>query len=183
MAPPPDAPAEGGEFSILQGLSALVRPLVWQRCTVSASVRVGKRTTAVFSGIEFGPNTYFIQGACRVPNNGTAWHMFLILLRDAFERSPHGKFIMGANNEAAGPTRFQQECRTSAYLTSIVQFTYRNSALKFSRLVRSPLPSRSAVRLWPLGFPRGKSARPGARSACRYVADTAPQQVEFARTL
>jgi hypothetical protein len=120
---------KGGEFSMLQGLSALVRPLVWQRCTVSASVRVGKRTTAVFSGIEFGPNTYFIQGACRVPNNGTAWHMFLTLLRDAFERSPHGKFIMGANNEAAGPTRFQQECRTSAYLTSIVQFTYRNTPL------------------------------------------------------
>src|SRR5690242_8071860 len=87
-----------------------------------------KRTTAVFSGIEFGPNTYFIQGACRCPTNGTAWHMFLILLRDAFERSPHGKFIMGANNEAAGPTRFQQECRTSAYLTSIVEFTYRNTA-------------------------------------------------------
>ena len=51
---------------------------------------------AAFSGIEFGKNMYYLTGGSEADNGGAAWHLMLMVIRRAYDRTHgSGKFLMG----------------------------------------------------------------------------------------
>jgi hypothetical protein len=87
---------------------------------------------AGFSGMEFGPNTYYIDGGSLPANKGAAWLIQMVMLKRAWERSSgRGKFIMGyvdyaTHDDAVGGglIRSRKAVKASDYPTSIVTFTF-----------------------------------------------------------
>ncbi len=88
----------------------------------------GRQVLATYFGIEFGDNTYYLEGASRAGNGGAAWYLLLAMLRRAYERHPKGKFIMGYTDKATlqdeGLLRSRAACRVTDYPTSVVRFRY-----------------------------------------------------------
>lgn len=97
--------------------------------TVLASGR-GK-VLAAFSGFQFGANTYYLDGGSTSDNAGASWYLMMHMLREAYDRAPQGRFVMGyidhaIHDEAVGGglVRSRQSCRVTDYETSIVRFRW-----------------------------------------------------------
>lgn len=122
-------------------LRSLFRSVLWRHHAFIATASGGGQTLSLFSGICFGSNTYYLEGASRVSNGGATWHLMLAMLREAFERAPTGKFVMGITEKDADLARSRQQCRVTGHETSVVSFSYTDpgmTACKLSR--RSEVP-------------------------------------------
>jgi hypothetical protein len=99
---------------------------------MSTSVtKAGGRELSCYYGAEFGGNIFYLEGASAPNNGGAAWHLLIAVLRDAYERLPKGKFIMGYidyalhdEDKSSGLLRSRQACRVTDYDTSIVKFAW-----------------------------------------------------------
>ncbi|PHK96312.1 hypothetical protein CR162_02935 [Pseudoroseomonas rhizosphaerae] len=93
-----------------------------------AVARGGGQDMAAFAGIDFGPNTYFLDSGARDTRNGTAWHLMLAMLRRAYGRAPEGHFVMGAQYARdpvdEGLHFSRRQCRAAFLPTSEVSFRY-----------------------------------------------------------
>lgn len=86
---------------------------------------------AAFSGLQFGSSTYYVDGGSASGNSGASWYLMMNMLREAYERDPDGKFVMGyvdyaIHQEAVGGglIRSRRSCRVTDYGTSIVSFVW-----------------------------------------------------------
>ena len=100
---------------------------------VTATARSGADCLATYSGVEFGGNSYYLNGASTPDNGGAAWHLLLAMLRRAWDRGPGPrKFVMGTvqapDDGWEKLDRSRQQCRVSAFPTSVVDFAYRPRA-------------------------------------------------------
>jgi len=103
-----------------------------RRYSLTAIAYDGATPLAGFSGMEFGPNTYYIDGGSLPANKGAAWLIQMVMLKRAWERSSgRGKFIMGyvdyATHDDAiggGLIRSRKAVKASDYPTSIVTFAF-----------------------------------------------------------
>lgn len=89
------------------------------------------RTAAVMTGIDYGNNLFYIDGASLPDNGGAAWHLLIETMRQSYQRHPHGRFVMGVDRGPAGNKegwenleRSRQQCRVSRFPSSRVQFRY-----------------------------------------------------------
>ncbi|WP_146201804.1 GNAT family N-acetyltransferase [Teichococcus aestuarii] len=93
-----------------------------------AVARGGGEDMAAFAGIDFGPNTYFLESGARDTRNGTGWHLMLTMLQRAYGRAPGGYFVMGAQyarDPADEGLHFsRRQCRAAFLPTSEVSFRY-----------------------------------------------------------
>ena len=111
-------------------LRLLLRLIYLGRHAVSAAiVSPSHGTLAVFSGVEFGINSYYLTGGSRAENGGAAWCLLLAILRRTHERTGgKGKFLMGCVQEGSlgwpDLLRSRAQCRVSEFQTSIVSFFY-----------------------------------------------------------
>jgi hypothetical protein len=113
----------------------------------------GATALAGFSGMEFGPNTYYIDGGSLACNKGAAWLIQMVMLKRAWERSSgRGKFIMGyvdyATHDDAiggGLIRSRKAVKADDYPTSIVTFTFDQRS-KFNEPRASAVPPDAAIR-------------------------------------
>jgi hypothetical protein len=92
--------------------------------------RRSQHVHAVFEGISFGENTYYVDSGSLGDNGGSSWLLTLDMIQRAYERSPNGHFITGfsrSNTEIVareGMDFFRHQCRTYAEGTSEVTFRY-----------------------------------------------------------
>ena len=102
----------------------VIRMIALRRYAVVAVASTKSQALAGCSGIDFGDHTYYIEGGCRTPNNGAAWHLLLCMLRRTYGRTGStGKFVMGCGGESStGLARSRQQCRVTSHPTSIVFF-------------------------------------------------------------
>jgi hypothetical protein len=105
-------------------LRSMLRAILWRRHAIIAAARTHDETLAMVSCIEFGANTFYLEGASRPTNGGAAWHLMLSMLKRAFDRDPAGKFVMGVVVDDADLSRSREQCRVSAYPISTITFTY-----------------------------------------------------------
>lgn len=116
----------------------------------TALVQAGGENMAAFSGIDFGANTYFLEAGSRDANNGTSWHLLLGMMARAFERSPTGCFVMGAQYESEprdeGLAFSRRQVRVQRLPTSEVIFSY----VAVRQLTLVPPAPRPAPALEPL---------------------------------
>jgi len=106
--------------------------------TITAVVSAGGRSLAALIEVEFGSNTYFLDGASRQENSGAAWYLQLAMLRRAYERDPaSGKFVMGyvdyathTEERGGGLLRSRRALRVTEYPTSLISLTYQFPATR-----------------------------------------------------
>jgi hypothetical protein len=108
----------------------LLRMVAMREKSFTAIARADGVLSAAFGGIEFGPNTYYLESGAIENNNGLSWFLLLRMLRDAYDRAPLGRFVTGYNLETSdsadvGLSRFRAQCRAVAHPTSEVVFAYR----------------------------------------------------------
>ena len=90
---------------------------------------------AAYYGARIGDNTYYIYGGQKAGSSGANWYLLKEMTREAFERCPTGRFVMGnvdyaIHEEATGGglLRARKALRVSDFDTSIVKFFYGPSA-------------------------------------------------------
>jgi hypothetical protein len=109
-------------------LRLLVRGMAMRHYAISAVARDADRALASFSGIEFGLNTYYLNGGSEADNAGAAWYLMLEMLRRSYRRSSgSGKFLMGPVLETmpgwGNLARSREQCRAADFPTSVVTFS------------------------------------------------------------
>jgi hypothetical protein len=89
------------------------------------------RPLAALSGVDFGPNTYYLDGGSRSDNQGASWYLLTESIRSAYDADPQGRFVMGYVDHAThdesvggGLLRSRQSCRVSDYPTAMVTFDH-----------------------------------------------------------
>ncbi|MFC7609926.1 GNAT family N-acetyltransferase [Teichococcus aestuarii] len=70
-----------------------------------AVARGGGEDMAAFAGIDFGPNTYFLESGARDTRNGTGWHLMLTMLQRAYGRAPGAISSWAPSMRATRPMR------------------------------------------------------------------------------
>ena len=89
------------------------------------------RVQAIFRHVEFGPHTYYLDGATAAGSGGAGWRLMLTLLGRAFARAPEGKLLLGYVYDSTrerlpdGLMRSRRSLRHSDWPTSIVAFDWR----------------------------------------------------------
>jgi hypothetical protein len=115
----------------------LYRRYIWTGKIIhSSSPKVPQRIAAVVSGVEFGENVYYIDGASLPDNNGASWYLLIETMRRAFHKNPRGKFVMGVDRGLSGNNkpgwenlnRSRQQCRVSRFSSSVVKFQVRHGS-------------------------------------------------------
>lgn len=90
--------------------------------------RLDGAPVCAFGGIVFGDNTFFVDSGSIQEDRGTYWHLMSRMLRDAYERAPHGRFVTGAHYEGSpvspGLEFFRHQCRAEGSPTSEFEFRY-----------------------------------------------------------
>jgi hypothetical protein len=96
---------------------------------MTSIVTGGGRVLSSFYGVEFGENTYYLEGASAPNNGGGAWHLLISMLKRSYDRAPKGKFIMGyvdyslhREEVGGGLLRSRRSCRVTDYSTSVIKF-------------------------------------------------------------
>ncbi|MBU8541459.1 GNAT family N-acetyltransferase [Falsiroseomonas tokyonensis] len=107
-----------------QWMRAFLRALIWRRQAFIATVGVCGQTLAMFSGIHFGGNTYYLEGAAPADNEGASWYLMLAMLRQSHEQNPEGRFVMGVADPDANLSRSRDQCRVSEHPASVIAFRY-----------------------------------------------------------
>jgi hypothetical protein len=86
---------------------------------------------AAYLGMEFGENTYYWEAASVPDNQGAQWALLLSSIKEASDRAPKGRFVMGYVNYAihddevgGGLVRSRQAVRAVDFATSVVAFRY-----------------------------------------------------------
>jgi hypothetical protein len=111
---------------------SLARQLSLRRYSHAAYLVDGRRLLAYYSGIAFGRNHYYLEGAARPGEPGTSWYLLLEMIRRAFDATGgQGKFVMGSDDgtqagdkQWEGLRRSRQQCCATKFPTSVVRFTY-----------------------------------------------------------
>jgi hypothetical protein len=123
---------KGIRFQAARVLASYVAAyLASPRYTLTSIVADDTQALAGFSGMEFGPHTYYIDGGSRPANKGAAWALQRSMLQRAWERHPgQATFVMGyvdyaTHDDAVGGglLRSRKAVRASDYNTSVVTFT------------------------------------------------------------
>ena len=125
-------------------------------------------TISLFSGMQFGRNLYYIEGASINQPGGSAWFLLISMLRSTFDRSQGlGTCVLGPDEkeprdpvaQAAWQNLIRQrlQCRAKPYPTSIVTFRFShvvaNSAFAPRESIGLDQPLRIAdTRLSPVTF-------------------------------
>jgi hypothetical protein len=90
--------------------------------------RLNGEPVCAFGGIVFGDNTFFVDSGSIQEDRGSYWHLMSRMLRDAYERAPHGRFVTGAHYEGSpispGLEFFRHQCRAEGSPTSEFEFSY-----------------------------------------------------------
>jgi len=124
---------KGLDFGPAKVLASYVATHVTCRTySLTAIAYDGTTPLAGFSGMEFGANTYYIDGGSAPANKGAAWLIQMVMLKRAWERySGRGKFIMGyvdyaTHDDAVGGglIRSRKAVKASDHPTSVVTFTF-----------------------------------------------------------
>jgi len=107
----------------------LLRTVAMRKYAITAVAIADGQALAAFSGIEFGKNMYYLTGGSEADNGGAAWHLMLMVIRRAYDRTHgSGKFLMGIAQNGGpgweGLARSREQCRATDFPTSIVTFTY-----------------------------------------------------------
>lgn len=140
---------------IRQFLRFAMRLVALRQNNFIAVARGGGQDMAAFAGIDFGPNTYFLESGARDTRNGTGWHLMLTMLQRAYSRAPEGYFVMGAQyarDPADEGLHFsRRQCRASFLPTSEVSFHYDgtppNSMIPLQPQRAQPAPPMEAEEL------------------------------------
>jgi hypothetical protein len=97
-----------------------------------SSARAHGVPLATIFGWSFGDITCYSDGGARVDAPGISWYLLMAVIRQAYHRSPRGKFIMGYFDAAlhdesvgGGLLRSRRSCRVTDYPTSIVNFIWK----------------------------------------------------------
>jgi hypothetical protein len=125
---------KGIRFEALKVLATYVAAYLGSpRYTLTSLVTDDEQALAGFSGMEFGPHTYYIDGGSRPANKGAAWALQRSMLQRAWERHPgRALFVMGyvdyaTHDDAVGGglLRSRKAVRASDYNTSVVTFSFQ----------------------------------------------------------
>jgi hypothetical protein len=114
----------------------LYRRYIWTgKILHSPAPEIPQRIAATVSGVEFGNNFYYIDGASLPDNGGASWYLLIETIRRAFHKNARGRFVMGVDRGLLGNkpgwenlNRSRQQCRVSRFPSSIVNFQVRNGS-------------------------------------------------------
>jgi len=101
---------------------------------MTASAEAGGRVLAAYHGVEFGQNTYYLDGAAAEGAEGGSWFLLLTMVRRAYERAPKGRFLMGYIGSALtrevpeGLIRSRRSLRVSEWPTCLIKFRWNPAA-------------------------------------------------------
>jgi hypothetical protein len=127
-----------------RSLGRFVRSITMREHIMTAVARNGKPTLAVFYGalavfygMRFGRNVYYLAGGSKKRNGGVAWHLLLTMIENAYRCSGGmGKFVMGPLSSGLTElAKSRKQCRVTDFNTSIVSFSYRCGHRVFSLLL------------------------------------------------
>jgi hypothetical protein len=112
--------------------SSVATHVTCRNYSLTAVAYDGDTPVAGFSGMEFGSQTYYIDGGSLTSNKGAAWYVQMAMLRRSWERHSDGaKFVMGYVDYAThdediggGLIRSRKAVRASDFPTSIVTFSF-----------------------------------------------------------
>ncbi|AMJ59553.1 hypothetical protein [Bosea sp. PAMC 26642] len=121
--------AKGIPFSTLRVLArAAFRILSFRHYAVSAAVIRGDRTVGVFSGVQFGRSTFYIDGGSLPGNRGLSWTLLITMIKAAYTAAPKGFFIFGwvleGGNESKELIWSRQQCNIAERPSSLFEFAY-----------------------------------------------------------
>lgn len=109
----------------------LVDTLMGRDLVLVATMRQGRRSLAWFFGHRFGALTYYWSGAQSPRAFGASWRLLLEMLKQAYDRDPGGKFLMGFvdrpdpnAHRAEGLLNSREALRVSCWPTSRVRFAW-----------------------------------------------------------
>ena len=77
----------------------LLRVAALGRRAFMAIARDGTDVRAIFSGVEFGPATFYMEGASSGANDGISWHLLIAMIERSYHRHSKGRFVMGHEDE------------------------------------------------------------------------------------
>lgn len=105
--------------------------LLCRNQTVARLAHGRGRVLAAYLGLEFSINTYYQEAASVPDNGGASWALLLYCIKDAYDRSPGGRFVMGYVNYAlykeevgGGLVQSRHAVRAVDFPTSVVRFRY-----------------------------------------------------------
>lgn len=112
-------------------ISYLGRTLLNGKNSYAAFACNDSENFASVSGINFGENNYYLDGGRAEASHGAAWYLMIAMLRNTYNISPTGKFVMGYVDYAihddavgGGLLRSRHSCRVAEQATSIVSFSF-----------------------------------------------------------
>ncbi len=102
-----------------------------------AVARTGGKARAVFSGVEFGSSTFYLDGGSAGVNDGVSWHLLAAMIERSYRRNPRGCFVMGheedANRTGTGwdnLVRSRLQCQAERVPSDEVCFDYVSSDIR-----------------------------------------------------
>jgi Acetyltransferase (GNAT) domain len=109
----------------------ILRSIFMRKYAFCAVARAKGRVLAGFGGAASGRQAYYFDGGAS-DATGAGWLLKMTLMRDFQSRQPTGRFFMGSaqreedlsDGEWTSPFRYRQDCRVTAFPTSVVTFTY-----------------------------------------------------------
>jgi hypothetical protein len=121
----------------------IVRTLLMNERSYTAKVTHSGRTAAYFSGVDFGLDTYYLDGASLPDNGGAAWLLMLKMLRRAWRAN--GKVFIsmyapGRNSAVRDNILFsRQQLRVTEFPCEVVTYRYAGRGVGTRRY---PAPSQ-----------------------------------------
>jgi len=120
----------------------------------TAILHCGGEPAAGFAGLDFGPNTYYLQAGSQAHNGGAAWHLMLTMLARAYKRRPQGRFVMGAQYASQprdeGLAFSRRQVRVSLVPTSEIIFRYETPRLTIVSPSVTPVTAREQIAQLPV---------------------------------
>jgi hypothetical protein len=104
--------------------------LMGQNSFTARAIMFG-RTTAYFSGMRYGANTFYLHGASTLDSQGGSWFLMLEMLHRAWR--PDGKFMLGmylTGSDWAGRDNIllsRRHCRATDFPNELVEFEFREN--------------------------------------------------------
>ena len=103
--------------------------------SIVVSAKLAGRTLSIQNLTQFGSTTYFLDGASHPEAGNIGWYLQMLTIRQAYERAPRGKYLVGHTDElqktsiAKGLLRSRRSIRVSNWPTSQIRFKWTNPAL------------------------------------------------------
>jgi hypothetical protein len=118
-----------------------VLSLILSTATMRTSAKMftatsGSKALAMQYHVDFGTDRYYVAGAAAHMQPSPAWWLTILAFKDAWERNPNGKVILGSfyphlhdRNTGEGLLDFRRRCKSTSFESEIIEFKFERNGI------------------------------------------------------